>query len=220
MNAQELRLDYFQFYDVANQEANYFVGLQGQFDRQPEKARLMYLNLFANPVSKNGEPMFDKNAHFNWYHLYDPTPEPTRVVTFENQFGKQKVVIGRALALLAPAQKVEPGSEFPERLDHYKVYSALQGEPVNKAVELEDQFGRAEARVYYPRMFAVPVRKWFQGETSGINNERAHLAIYIINPRAVEQVKPVRDQFSRRYVQVFRSVLLAAPSVKLAWERA
>ena len=221
MTAQELQLDYFQFYDVANQQAGYYVGLQGQFDKQPEKAQVTYLNLFANPVSKNGEPIYDKNAHFNWYDLMDPTPDPTRVVAFENQFGEQKIYIGSACALLVPAQKVEPGSQFPRKLDHYKVYKVLDfGAPVNKTVKLEDQFGGSEARVYYPRMFAVPVRKWFQGETFGINNEKAHLAIYNINPRSVEQVKPVRDQFSRRYVQIFRSVLLGAPSVKQSWQEA
>ena len=52
MTAQELKLDYFNIYDVANQRAGYTVGLQGQFDKQPEQAKLTYLSFFANPTSK------------------------------------------------------------------------------------------------------------------------------------------------------------------------
>ena len=220
MNAQELRLDYFTFYDVANQDAGYIVGLQGQFDKTPEKVRLNYLNLFANPASKNGEPIYDKNAHFNWYDLYDPVPDPTRIVEYENQFGQQKLVTGRSYALLAPAQKREKGSTFPEKLDHYKVYQVLQGEPVNQAVKLETQFGSGEAKIYYPAFFAVPVRKWWEGQTFGIHNEKAHLVLYKIYPAPAEKTVVDRDQFGQRYLQVFRSVLLAAPSVKLRWQEA
>lgn len=218
MNAQELKLDYFNFYDAANQSAGYIVGLQGQFDRTPEKAQLTYLNLFANPVSKNGEPMFDKNAHFTWYDLYDPSPDPVREVTLENQFGKQRVYTGRAYALLVPAQKMEKGSVFPERLDHYKIYQILQGEPVNKEVKLEDQFGAMEGRVYYPMFLAAPVKKWYEGQTFGIHNEKAHILMYRIYPKMLEKTVAVRDQFSRRYLHLFRSVLLGAPSVKHDWK--
>ncbi len=218
MTAEELNLDYFKFYDVANQQAGYVVGLQGQFDEQMEKAQLTYLNLFANPASKNGEPMCDKSAHFNWYDIYDPTPDPTRLVEYENQFGQSKLYTGRAYSLLVPAQKRFPGSVFPEKLDHYKVYQVLQGEPAMKAVTLEDQFGKKETKVYDPVFFAVPVKKWYEGQTYGIYNEKAHLAIYRIYPESLQQTIMVRDQFSRRYEQVFRSILLAVPSVKLEWK--
>lgn len=216
--AQELKLDYFNFYDVANQQAGYVVGLQGQFDQQPEQAQLTYLNLFANPASKNGEPMYDKNAHLSFYNIMDPTPDPTRLVTYQDQFGKHQIYTGRAYGLLVPTQKAFPGSSFPERLDHYKVYQVLHGEPVMKEVKLEDQFGTMAAKVYYPRMFAVPVKKWYQGQTYGINNPDAHLAMYITYPNTVEKAIKTRDQFSTRMQNVFRSVLLGAPCKKLEWK--
>ncbi len=218
MNAQKLNLDYFKLYDVANQNAGYVVGLQGQFDKYMEKAQLTYLNLFGNPASKNGEPMCDKNAHLNWYDIYDPTPDPTRVVVYENQFGQSKLYTGRAYSLLVPAQKYFKGSVFPEKLDHYKVYQVLQGEPANAKVTLEDQFGKSETKVYDPIFFAVPVKKYYEGQTYGIYNEKAHLVIYRIYPETSQQTIMVRDQFSRRYEQTFRSIVLAAPSVKLKWE--
>ncbi len=164
MDAQELRLDYFQFYDVGNQEAGYVVALQGQFDKHQEKVRLNYVNMFANPASKNGEPFYDKSAHLTWYDLYDPVPDPTRVVHYVNQFGEQQLVTGRSCALLTPTQKRFPGSSFPESLDHYKVYEVL--EPVNKTVKLEDQFGQTETKVYYPAFFAVRSRSGGRGRPS------------------------------------------------------
>ena len=216
--AQDLKLDYFNFYDVANQSAGYVVGLQGQFDKQPEQAQVTYLNLFANPASKNGEPMYDKNAHLSFYNLYDPTPDPTRQVTYEDQFGKQEIYIGRAYGLLVPTQKSFPGSQFPRELDHYKVYQVLHAEPAMKEVSLEDQFGKLPIRVYMPRFFAVPVRKWYQGQTYGVNNATAHLNLYQIYPTAVQQTIATRDQFSQRHQIVFRSVLMGAPCKKLDWK--
>ena len=218
MNANDLKLDYFKFYDVANQRINRDVLVQGQFDEEPEVIELVYLNLFANPVSKNGEEIFDKHAHLTWYNVFDPIPEPTRTVVFDNQFGTQKVLIGRTIALLAPAQKYEHGSEFPKRLDHFKVYLVLRSEPVGKEVKLEDQFGGDETVVHYPVAFAVPVRKQHWRRTFDINNEDAHLALYRITPRYEERSVLARDQFGRHRIHVYRSILLAAPSKKVEWQ--
>lgn len=220
MTAKELQLDYFQFYDVPNQDCGAIVGLQGQFDKQPEKARVNYINLFANPVSKNGEPIYDKNAHLTWYDIYDPSPDPTRVINYENQFGKGQLYTGRSYALLTPTWKLEKGSSFPEKLDHYKVYQVLHAEPVNKSVKLKDQFGSREARVFYPRFFAVPVKKWAEGQTWGIHNEQAHLVLYIVQPGPASKTVRTRDQFGSRVQHAMRSVLLGAPSVKLDWKEA
>lgn len=218
MTAQELKLDYFNIYDVANQQAGYVVGLQGQFDKDPEQVQLTYLNFFGNPASKNGEPMHDKNAHLTWYNIMDPTPDPTREVVFQDQFGKQEIYIGRAYGLLVPTWKIEPGSAFPKTLDHYKVYQILHGEPVMKDVTLEDQFGKMAVKVYYPMFFAVPVKKWYQGQTFGINNADAHLVIYRTYPNTVQKTIRTRDQFSNRIQNVFRSVLLGSPCKKLDWK--
>ena len=217
--AQELKLDYFNFYDVANQGAGYIVGLQGQFDEQPEQAKVTYLNYFANPTSKNGEPMYDKNAHLSWYNILDPTPDPTRQVTYQDQFGKQQIYTGRAYGLLVPTQKSFPGSQFPQHLDHYKVYQVLHAEPVMKKVALEDQFGKMETQVYMARFFAVPVKKWYQGQTYGIYNETAHLALYQIYPKSIEKAIVTRDQFSQRHQIIFRSVMLGSPCKKLEWKK-
>lgn len=218
MNAQELNLDYFKIYDVKDYRVEYWVALQGQFDEEPEKAELLVLSYFANPVSKNRESIYDRNAHLTWYWLYQPIPEPTRMVVVENQFGQQKIVIGKPAALLAPAQKRQKDSQFPMELDHFKLYWVLERESVDKSVALQDQFGSEEARVTYPVAFGVPVQKEYEGKVSHIHNDEAHLMIYSITPQSLRQTRVVRDQFGRHYLIFLRSVGLAAPSVKLEWQ--
>jgi hypothetical protein len=225
MNAQELKLDYFTIYDVADYRVEYKVALQGQFDEEPKEAVLVALSYFANPVSKNREPIYDPNAHLTWYALYQPEPERPRTVVVENQFGQQTIWIGRPWALAVPAQKETGGPEglspFPEGLDHFKLYWVLEGEPVNKVVALQDQFDIEEAgetKVSFPFLFGVPVKKEYRGEVSPGYNEEAHLMIYRITPRLWEQARGVRDQFVARDLTFLQRVLLAVPSVKLEWE--
>lgn len=86
-----------------------------------------------------------------------------------------------------------------------------------KDLKLEDQFGASEARVLDPYGFAVPVKKEHQGKVFPIHNEKGHLTLYRINPRCAKQTKLVRDQFGKGYLQIFRSILLAVPSVKVKW---
>jgi hypothetical protein len=221
MNAQELKLDYFTIYDVVDYRVEYKVALQGQFDEEPKEAELLALSNFANPVSKNKEPIYDPNAHLTWYWLYQPIPEPTRRVGVGNQFGEQEILIGKPTALLAPAQKEREESQFPEGLDHFKLYWVLRGrEPVDKDVALQDQFGIEEmgqTRVMYPILFGVPVKKEHRGKVSPIHNEEAHLMFYRIMPWKCKQSRGVRDQFDGRDLTFLQSVLLAVPSVKLEW---
>ncbi len=219
MTSKELKLDHFKFYDVANQRVGVRVKLQGQFDKEPEGVELTYLNLFANPVSKNGEPLYNKYAHLNWYDIFDPAPDPIRNVVVGNQFAKkQEIYTGRACALLVPTWKVEKGSKLPKGLDHYKVYQVLRARDDEPKVKLKDQFGSDNPEVYAPAFFAVPVTKWAGGKTYKIQNAKTHLLIYKIEPRRNERTIKTYDQFGRRYVHVRYSVLLGVPSLKLKWK--
>lgn len=218
MNARDLGLDYFKIYDVVDQRVEHWVALKGQFDDEPEKAELMVLSYFGNPARKNEEPLYDRNAHLCWYWLYQPIPEPMRTVAVENQFGQQKIVTGKPAALFVPAQKRERGSQFPKKLDHYKLYWVLRSERLDRNVTLQDQFGVEETRVLYPILFGVPVHKEYKDEVSPIHNDRAHLLVYRIMPRTMRQSKIVRDQFGRRYLTFLQSMALAVPGIKLDWE--
>ena len=136
-------LDHFRVYDVYDRPVEQKVVLTGQFDEVGKKARVARLVHFANPVQKNNHQIIDKNAHLTWYYIQQRNPEPNRYVTFKNQFGKQTWLIGPATHLLLPTQKVEPGSAFPKRLDHFKVYRGLDpiGVQPHANLALKDQFG-------------------------------------------------------------------------------
>jgi hypothetical protein len=218
MNAHELKLDYFQIYDAANQWVRESVLLKDQFDEEPERNRLVYLDWFANPVSKNREEMYDKRAHFTGYYLYQSIPDPLRLVYVENQFGKQKFIIGRTFRLLVPAAKrTREGTLYSRELGHYKVHGVIDGEPPGKEVTLEDQFGRSETPVLRPYGFAAPAQKIHEGRESPIFNERTHLVLYWVRPRRMRKGIAVADQFGRYYVGIYRPLLLAVPSIKLEW---
>jgi hypothetical protein len=219
MTAQELKLDYFQIYDLVDKAAEAAVQLKGQFDQRPQKFQVNALDCFANPTSKNGQPLFDKSAHLAWYRGLQPS-EPTRMVTLENQFGKLDIHIGRGAGLLVPTQKVEPGSAFPETLDHYKVYQVIDGrKSADVVLKLRDQFGPSEGHLTVPLFFAVPVEKRVGTTAFRIRNARTHLLIYGMTPRTVEKKVTLRNQFAKGVSALaIRSLMLAAPSIKLAWK--
>ena len=219
MEATKLKLDYFKFYDVENQPAKAEISLRGQFDRRAVPMTVSVLDFFGNPVSKNGEPLCDKQAHLAWYRGIQPA-ERMRRVSGKNQFGKFDIRIGNSLGLLVPTQKVIRGSVFPETLDHYKVYRVLQFEKVSTITrKLQDQFVSETVRIGPPIGFAVPVSKMHRERGTTIQNPTAHLLIYQITPRDFKKRIKVRNQFARdASLVVVRSLFLAAPSLKLEWK--
>lgn len=219
MDARELKLDYFKIYDVADRDAQADVLLQGQFDKRAQRMRLALLDFFGNPVSKNGQPIYDKNAHLSWYRGLQ-APEPMRRVVVENQFGKFDIRTGTGYGLLVPSQKVEAGSAFPKALDHYKVYRLVDVEQMPAVrLKLRDQFGSDEVALRPPMYFAVPVVKTIGEKKYPIQNPRAHLLIFGMTPRDTGKRIIVKNQFARGVsVSVVRSLMLAAPSLKLEWK--
>jgi hypothetical protein len=218
ITAKELRLDYFKFYDVGNRDAAADLLLRGQFEQRPKKMQLRLLDFFANPASKNGEPMYNKDAHLAWYRGIQPA-EPLRRVVLENQFGKFDIRTGTGYGLLVPTQKIERGSAFPDNLDHFKVYRLVDVEPVRpKALMLRDQFGADETSLRLPLYLAVPVIKRHSEKVYPVQNERAHLLIFSIATRELQKRIRLRNQFTDgATINVVRSLMLAAPSVKREW---
>jgi hypothetical protein len=212
-------LDYFKLYDVENLAVKYRVALKGQFDQEPVKAEIPVLDLFANTVSKNGERLFDKSAHFTAYRLFQEKPEPLRTVSYANQFGEGAIRTANAFGLLVPAMKRESGLELSKQLSHFKVYwVAESGKPVDKVIKLRDQFRAEEVTVGAPIFFAVPVAKQAGRRAFPITNERAHLVIYRITPKAIQKKITAKDQLKEYGLTVVRSLFLAVPSLKIRWK--
>lgn len=218
MTAKNLKLDHFQIYDVANENAPYSVSLKGQFDNKRQEHRLLALTFFANPVRKNDERIYDRQAHLTCYR-FQQSPEPRRAVWLNNQFGKQKIYTGNAELLLSPAKKYRSGGTFPKKLDHYKVYRVIKGKSINRTVKLRDQFGKSKVKVLTPYGFAVPVKKRHDGKTYPIHNKKAHLVLYRITPYQQKESIVARDQFGKYKLKVFWSILLAVPSRKIKWKK-
>lgn len=221
MDSTDLKLDYFHIYQTRSADAPLEIGLQGQFDRRRTKARVAFVDWFANSASKNREPIFDESAHLSGYRLHT-TDEPIRTVDIEDQFGRRTLTIGNGMRLLVPAKKRGVASE---QLDHYKVYVVLRSPgPLGKTVKISDQFGAAEVILRQPVGFAVPVKKTHEA-TLPIHNDMAHLTLYAMEP--VKGEKPteyamravrIADQFGTRNIGAFRSILLAVPGLKRSWK--
>ena len=113
MQAVDLKLDYFQIYDLeevvdlsGRPRVERTVTLTGQFGE--EKGRIERLVRFADRASKNKEELYDPNAHLLGYRLTRMTTVRSRWrrVWVANQLtDKQELHIRGASGLWVPAQK-------------------------------------------------------------------------------------------------------------------
>ena len=137
----------------------------------------------------------------------------------ENQFGKFEIKTGVGRGLLVPTQKIEPGSAFPEELDHFKVYRLAEVIQLPGAtLQLRDQFGREEVKLYYPQFFAVPVMKKYNDRTYEIHNKAAHLLIVSVTNKRLDRKINIKNQFGRLSIRVVNSLGLGVPCVKHEWK--
>jgi hypothetical protein len=143
---------------------------------------------FAIPVSKkidkHLEPIRDEYAHFNWYKITIGDDDfPNTVILYRNQFTggekPEKLVIGKPVGLLLPAEKIEKGSKFPDNLDHYLCYEILkrsEGAVPGKHAGLKGQFTNVTPFIVRPHFFCVPCSK----DNKKIKNEKDHFVIYLL----------------------------------------
>lgn len=222
----KLNLDHFKVYKIAvGKKISAGVTLQGQFDKRPRKAKIEGPVMFANPVSKNGSQILDKNAHLTVYFFESAEPEPGRAVVIRNQFfdfKPQTVLIGNPGCLFVPATKRHKDEKFPmsKQLDHYKCYKVLEGEAAKAPVELVDQFEKTGNVAVKPVLFGVPVSKEHDGTITEIKNKRDHLVIYELEK---QNTKPVvkfefKDQFDGLDAEAHTRVFLCVPSLKLEYK--
>jgi hypothetical protein len=242
-----LGLDHFKCYRVTEgTPANDFVKLHDQFDVSPEGVNLFEHVLvrdpilFCNPVKKitsTGQetPILNENNHLKMYFVA-PTTAQTRTVIVRNQFTGTAItplVVFQPLILAVPTQK-QP-HDPPEKLDHFKCH-LVDGQPVNVAVGLADQFDGELVLVGRPLLLCNPTVK-VHGETPAgsatdvrleekitpITNPDAHLVCYrIISPVGTPSTAPlapnravkVLNQFDREIIKLAQPILLCVPSTK------
>ena len=223
----EARLDHFKLYDFFPIPVDYRPYLKGQFDKDYVEVRLRELDHLLNPVSKAREgeeppKLVDPDDHYLMYRGPSVEGYIGRRVQILNQFGKQEYELGRAVRMIVPAEKIEPGSSPPGKRDHYKVYDILSSTLIDEPVTLADQFVTNSTRVTDPRFFCVPAEKVvpIDGEKQRfpIVDEEAHLTIYGIEPDELSETRDVEDQFGRETITAVLGVMLAVPTLKLSWE--
>lgn len=213
----QTKLNHFKVYAAKGEFKQISVSLRDQFSRQIKKAIVAGIPYFANPVNKNGEGIPNPNAHLTWYTIKIDEPLIKRVVVIENQFGKQKLILGKALYLLVPTEKIEPNSLFPCEFNHFICYEVLEGD-FKTDVKLKDQFNESPILFFVgkPRYFCNPVSK----NMGKIYDPNYHLVCYdIVSPAEGPKSRTIniKNQFGDNRLTLQKGTLLCVPSQKIEW---
>jgi hypothetical protein len=191
------------------------VTVQDQFNKETRKAQVIGLSYFANPVSKNKEKIVDPYYHLTWYKIKIKEITVKRKVIIENQFGKQEWILGNAVYLLVPTEKIEKGSSFPKEANHFLCYEVLEAKTLELKVTLKDQFDLSTMKppttiLGKPLYFCNPVMK----NKEPIMNPKYHLAVYSINlPNGLRTVQ-IKNQFGGFKLCVGNAAMLCVPTIK------
>ena len=216
----------------------YSVESQGRFNQRTvdltdqfgfARVRVLRPARLCNPVQKNAERIENKLAHLKCYTISTvsgPSTGAAGEYLLRNQFGTQKVAIGKAEQLCLPSRKQIVGKTGQPSLgsgsasllklgDHYKCYKAT-GAAAAVVVSLKDQFHTERARVAKLLRLCTPVQK---NETK-IQHPLVHLACYqIFDVTGGRPFSPllvrVRNQFGIEVLRVLRPKELCVPSQKI-----
>ena len=211
-------LDHFKCYTGVFPAFDGKATLKDQFGR--EKVRVRTANRFCNPVSKNGQGIFDDGGHLLRYAISTSKTAPqfdVVHVVVQNQFGVQPMRAVERAGLFVPSRKDKLTS--PAALDHFKCY-VVKGASIATSVRLEDQFdvadGRVErARVLKPVTLCNPVEKTVDNATTPIGDPTMHLVCYAIETQKIApRTVLVRNQFGKGRVRVEQPVEMCVPSLK------
>jgi len=213
-------LDHFTCYDAkgALLHHRHPVLLRDQFER--EWVVLGQPTSLCNPASTLQMKAVHPRAHLTCYRIRDAKRDPNggddarRTVVVTNEFGKQRLIVTRALALCLPSSKSlthrNPGPP-PRHLDHFKCYAA-SGHPLHpKGMVVLDEFGKRRMIVEQPVELCNPVSK----NHGRILHPRAHLVCYAARPRTfIGRTVTVRHQFGRERLGVGAFSMYCVPSHK------
>jgi hypothetical protein len=196
------------------------VNLKDQFgSRQADISKRAEL---CNPAKKNQEPFQNRRAHLQ---CYATTGQPVgAVVAVQNQFGSQRLRVGKPKRLCVPSKKrLSSQNPFPPiqvPIDHYQCYAvtpqaSLQTvNPVHN-VTLKDEFGQEQVSRAQPFQLCAPARKTFQGHTTPAQHVVKHLVCYQTNGAPVNRGYEIKNQFEQRRLLATQPFSLCVPSNKL-----
>ena len=220
--AQEA-LEHFKCYSVEQQPfAPVPVTLSDQFgSRNTTVIRRAEL---CNPAQKNNEPWINRKAHLQCYAINGPDVNQVRPV--HNQFGSQRLLIGKPDRLCATSQKRElPGGDFPTitpamTIDHFQCYRVSPAGPLLTPnpipqVTLRDQFGlEPNVVVGPPQRLCTPVHKIHNETPTPIQHPVQHLVCYAIAEPPKRRHYEISNQFEQLPLRTIQPVQLCVPSAK------
>jgi len=181
------------------------------------------MNYFwSNPLTiKNGEDVtYDPRVHQTWWSLgFGPIPTQRHEIVVGHQFGTFNFVVQDAVWLANPADKndqIPPPIEWPIWANHYLCYMIVEGEPLNRTLVMDDQWGPHSNVALDPYCFCNPVEKVLpDGDTWPIVDAEAHLTCYWVNMIPASQQFYFDDQFVRNGYRVAGwERLICFPSTK------
>jgi hypothetical protein len=211
------RLEHFHCYELGRTAVSRSVSLQDQFGATKAKAtRLVSL---CNPTQKNRERFTNRIAHLACYAITEKAVKRPDVAV-RNQYGFDRLVLGKAQRLCLPSLKTKPSVTKRPAVragtltDHFKCYSARSPNRFTaRPATLRDQFGRRQVRVLRPALLCAPVQK---NKTPAQHPVR-HLVCYAVRDPATFKHGPVKvfNQFGVRKVRVLAPSGVCVPSLKL-----
>lgn len=223
VTADTEKLDHFKCYlTEGTKSMGVLVKLSDQFGS--EEARVLDANRFCNPVEKRRidaagkeevTPIANPDHHLKFYRIEAANEAPPRMLSVDNQFGKeQKLEITQPRFLAVPAQKLLPNDhQPPQGLDHFKCYEVV-GKSADLAVGLRDQFlSDSEVKVLDPTLLCVPVAKIHNDKETPIQHPADHLLCYQIEGKQFQSDVRARDQFGDEGFKVNAASLLCLPSL-------
>ncbi len=170
------------------------------------------IDFLSNPARKDTFDIIgDTTDHLTWYRARGR--DTLLQVEFENQFGKDTVLIDSVKYLLLPTQKFPHAP--PESLDHYKGYKIRNPRTLFRQVQLQDQFDVGTVELIdslVPTYFFTPARK----NNDPVYDTTTHYLAYEIFPKQpFTQIRTTHDQFGVHDLSVRNSEILLVPTKKL-----
>jgi hypothetical protein len=217
------RLEHFQCYVTARLPFNRRrVGLKDQFASR--RAGIRGRAELCNPTKKLAEPFLNRAAHLQCYTTRGPAVN--RTVAVRNQFGSQRLLVGRPLRLCLPSRKNRPGRAAPQikpaqRIDHFQCYGVQAVTPLRRrgalgVYGLKDQFGKRKVRIGPSFRLCAPVQK----NTGLVQHPVRHLVCYGLRMSRRSRVAPyqygIKNQFERNpALRTVKRQSLCVPSLKV-----